>query len=154
MEMPKPSDAHRKLEIMLGRWAGEEKLFPSPWDAKGGTALGRVHNMRALEGFGVFHDYEQERGGTVNFRGHAVFLFDSKQRDYTMHWFDSYGMQPNLFRGTFEGEVLTVTGPSGEGTARVRFDFREPAAHTMRMEVSQDGHRWTPFMEGRYTKQA
>jgi hypothetical protein len=28
MEMPKPTAAHRKLERVVGRWTGEEKLFP------------------------------------------------------------------------------------------------------------------------------
>jgi hypothetical protein len=42
MEMPKPSDGHRRLERLAGRWEGEEKMEPSPWDPQGGTALGCV----------------------------------------------------------------------------------------------------------------
>lgn len=99
MEMPKPADAHRKLERVVGRWTGEEKLFPSPWDPKGGTASSRVENRLALDGFAIVQDYEQERNGKICFRGHGVLRWEAQQQCYEMYWFDSMGMPPNIFRG-------------------------------------------------------
>jgi len=154
MDMPNPTDAHRQLEKLAGSWSGEERLFPSPWDPQGGTALGRAHNRIALDGFIVVQDYEQERHGSVNFRGHGVFSWDSSQQCYVLHWFDSMGTPPNEFKGTFEEDVLTVTNQGPQGHSRAVFDFRETDLYHFRMEVSQDGNQWYTCMEGTYTRQA
>ena len=153
MEMPKPTEAHRKLEKLVGSWSGEEKISPSPWDPQGGTAVGRVQNRLALDGFIVVQDYEQERGGAVNFRGHGVFSWDSMQQCYVLHWFDSMGMPPNEFCGNFDDNVLTLSSSGPQGHSRAVFDFREEGSYTFRMDVSQDGSEWYTFMEGKYARQ-
>ena len=150
MEMPKPNDAHQKLERLIGHWSGEEKLFPSPWDPKGGVARGQVVNRRALDGFVVVQDYEQERGSVPSFRGHGVFSWDANQKCYALHWFDSMGMSPNVFRGNFEGNVLTLISKDPQMQNRAVFDFSRERQYTFRMEVSQDGAKWQTFMEGHY----
>ena len=74
--MPEPSASHRKLEKIAGRWEGEEKMYASPWDAKGGSAIGRINSRLALNGFALINDYEQGRrvalysptGGIVSLR--------------------------------------------------------------------------------------
>jgi hypothetical protein len=152
MEMPKPTAAHRKLECFVGSWSGEERLFPSPWDPKGGNAVGRVVNRLALDGFVVVQDYEQERGGAVTFRGHGVFRWDSGDQCYVLHWFDSMGMPPNEFRGQFDAEVLTLYSKSAQGDSRAVFDFGEPGKYLFRLEVSRDRNHWVTFTEGRYTR--
>ena len=53
MEMPKPTPEHLMMEKMAGGWEGEEKMFPSQWDPKGGTAVGRMKNRLALNGFAL-----------------------------------------------------------------------------------------------------
>lgn len=151
MEMPKPTDAHRKLEKLVGRWNGEERIHPSPFDPKGGTASARLDNRLALDGFAVVQDYEQERNGKVNFRGHCVFRWEASQQCYEMHWFDSTGMVPSVFRGNFDGDVLTVTSKNPQGHSRAIFDFSKKGHYTFRMDVSQDGQQWFPFMEGQYS---
>ena len=41
MEMPKVGTEQKRLnELFSGTWRGEEKLYPSDWDPKGGTAFG------------------------------------------------------------------------------------------------------------------
>src|SRR5664279_4994872 len=99
MEMPKPTEVHHKLAKFAGRWTGKEKLSPSPWDPKGGPAVGRCNNRLAADGFILVHDYEQERGGTVNFRGHGVFSYDCAGKCYMLHWWDSMGLGINVCNG-------------------------------------------------------
>ena len=65
MEMPIPSDGHRKLEKIAGQWEGEETMHPSPWDLQGGKATGHIRSRVALSGFALINDYEQERDGKV-----------------------------------------------------------------------------------------
>lgn len=152
MEMPKPTDAHKKLQKLIGAWSGEEKLFPSPWDPIGGMATGRVQNRAALDGFAVIQDYSQERGGLTTYLGHGVFGWDAQGQSYTFHWFDSMGMPPNLYRGNFQGAVLSMTHKGPQGHSRAIFDFSKEGKYYFKMEMSQDGNKWMTFMEGNYTK--
>lgn len=154
MEMPRPTEKQEKMHRLVGRWRGEEKLFPSPWDPEGGTAVGRVDNRCALDGFVVLQDYEQERNGAISFRGHGVFSWNSVQQCYIMHWFDSMGTPVNEYKGDFEGPVLTLSCdmPQG-GKSRAVFDFGPEGKYGFRMEISQDGEQWSPFMEGLYSRE-
>ncbi len=153
MEMPKPSTEHKNLQRLVGRWKGDEKLYPSPWDPKGGMATGRVENKSALDGFIVVQDYSQERGGAPTFRGHGVFSYDPNQKCYLMHWFDSMGAPVNEFKGTFEGKILSLSSKGMMGINRASFDLSRDNSYTFTMEISQDGKQWVPFMEGSYSRE-
>jgi Protein of unknown function (DUF1579) len=150
MAMPVVTEAHRRLDRLVGSWKGEERLYPSPFDTQGGSAIARVHNQRALDGFAVVQDYEQERDGKVRFRGHGIFRWDGEDGAYTLHWFDSLGLPPSEFRGQFEGEALTLVNDGPQGMTRAVFEFGG-RSYTYRMQVSPDGTNWFPFMEGAYT---
>jgi hypothetical protein len=150
--MPKPTQAHKQLEILVGIWSGEERLHPSPWDPQGGTATGRVTNRLDLDGFVVVQEYVQERHGIVTFRGHGIFWWDARMQKYVMTWFDSMGMPPNEFRGDFVDNVLTVSSPASQGYSRAVFDMSSPGSYRFQMDVSPDGNEWHTFMEGRYTR--
>jgi superfamily I DNA/RNA helicase len=67
--IPKVTEAHRRLERLVGAWSGEERLYPSPFDPLGGAATGRVRNQLALDGFAVVQDYERlkARAGMLDF---------------------------------------------------------------------------------------
>jgi hypothetical protein len=151
MHMPRPDERHRRLHKLLGTWHGDERLYPSPWDPAGGSAVARVHNVLALDGFAVVHDYEQERGGTVSFRGHGVFRWDPLQQAYELHWFDSFGAAPTVFRGGFDGDVLTMTAQQ-QGFLRAQWDLSAAARYDYRMDVSADGVQWQLFSQGRYVQ--
>src|SRR5947207_1690403 len=106
--MPQPSDGHKRLHAMAGSWVSQDTIRPSPWDPVGGPATGRSETRVALDGMVVVTDYEQERNGTVGYRGHGVFGFDVGQGRPFMQWFDN--MMPTASQpvwGTWEGSVLT-----------------------------------------------
>lgn len=152
MEMPKPGSAHKKLEKLVGSWTGEEKMHPSPWAPQGSTATGVVENRVALDGFAVVQDYEQRHGNQVTFRGHGVFRWDAPRERYVLHWFDSMGMGPNEYVGSFDGPVLTLISDTGQGLSRTVFDLAGAGAYRFRMEQSEDGKQWQTLMEGSYTR--
>ena len=153
LEMPKPTDRHAKLKALEGTWVSEEKLYPSPWDAQGGTALGRTESKMALDGFYLLSDYVQERGGKVTYRGHGVFGYDPSKNAYSMHWFDSMGFPcGDPAKGTWEGNRLTFQSASPMGHGRFTYEFQGEGRYHFKLENSQDGKQWAAFMEGVYTR--
>src|SRR5438445_12778933 len=89
VDMPKPGPEHQKLGWLAGRWEGEERLSPSPWEPEGGTAVGRYEWRPALDGFYALGDYRQQRDDVVNFRGHAVIGWYSATSRYVTYCLDS-----------------------------------------------------------------
>lgn len=152
MEMPKPGPGHLKLEILAGNWVGEEKMYPSQWDPKGGTAVGRTKNWLALGGFVLLSDYEQERDGVITFSGHGVMSFDPEKELYAFYWFDCMGSPPEVFEGRFDGGILTIAHGGPGMHARFTYDMSEPPYMVTQMEMSQDGTEWKTLFEGRYER--
>jgi hypothetical protein len=150
MEMPKPGPIHKQLEALAGNWTGEEKMHPSPWDPKGGTATATLINRVVCDGFYVAGDYEQRRDGGVTFRGHSVFGYDTQSQEVVSHWFDSMGMGADVFRGKLEGRTLTLLCKNAMGQHRLVYDLAEKGTLRARMESSQDGKQWKPMFDGAY----
>lgn len=154
MDMPRPTPEHERLHPLAGDWSGKEQMHPTPWDPHGGEAEGRVRNRLALDGFAVVQDYEQRRGGRTSFTGHCVMSWDASAQRYFMHWWDSLGSPVNVFSGAIVGErlVLACQGPTGH--SRATFDLARAAQgrYSFLMEVSPDGGKWFPFMEGDYAR--
>lgn len=155
MDMPKPAAEHARLAQFAGDWEGEEKIHPSRFDPNPGAAKSRVSARMALGGFYLISDYAQQRGGGVNFQGHGVFGWDPRGRCYTMHWFDSSGIEhgaPSL--GTWEGNALILQHETTHmGFSRYVYEIVRDGEYTMKLQVSQDGKNWQTFLEGRYRRQ-
>jgi hypothetical protein len=117
---------------------------------EGGKVTGWVDNQLALDGFAVIQDYQQRRGDAVIFRGHGVFGWDAAAQEHTLHWFDSMGLAPSVFRGRFDGEILTLTAQQDQGYTRATWDFTPTRSYHYRMEVSSDGDQWRPFITAEY----
>ena len=156
MEMPMPTESHKKLERLSGDWIGEEVMQPSPWAPQGSKATGRTTSRIALNGFVLIADYEQQLGGQVTFTGHGVYTYSAEEQCYALYWFDCMGGQPNIFKGSFEGNVLTLvsdeSGAGGPRFSRTTYDLKIPGELKSRMEISQDRKDWKLFMEAAYTR--
>jgi len=154
MEMPKPGPEHRKFEPMAGVWTGREKMHPSQWDPKGGTAEGHIRNRIALGGFIMTGDYSQEREGKTTFEGHSVFTYDKNDKCYLLYWWDSMGMPADVFRGDFKESNLVMTSRNAMGHFRLTYEFPGPGQMRSRMEMSEDGESWKTMFESESTRQA
>jgi len=153
MEMPKPTEEHRRLHALVGDWAGEEKLSPSPW-GPGGAAMGRSKCRLDLEGFYVIQDYVEEKDGKVVFAGHGIFGYDAQSKQYCWYWIDSMGYVPAApSHGQWEGDTLTFHSKSPQGQGRYTFRFEGERTYHFRIENSFDGGKtFTMLMEGTYRK--
>jgi len=153
MEMPRPTTQHRKLEALAGTWTGQEKMMPSPWDPKGGTARSTNEARMDLDGMHLVADYKQERDGRVTYRGHGVFGYDPKRESYTMYWFDSMSYDPGgPALGRWEGDTLAFQMQSPMGHHRYVYRFLGEGKYEFRIEMSQDGRSFHTWMEGTWTR--
>jgi len=124
-------------------------MHPSPWDPKGGTAIGRITSRIALSGFALINDYQQERDGAITFTGHGVFTYDPKADLYSLVWFDCMGAPPEIFKGTFEDDVLKLAHGGPGMHVRLSYDLTAPGYLVMSMEMSPDGAAWNRLFDGR-----
>ncbi len=86
-------------------------------------------------------------GGT-----HGVFAHDPVRDNIGMHWFDSMGPTPNIYKGSFDGDTLNMTMKMSEGWSRASFELTSPDSYTFGMDVSQDGKNWASMIKGSYTR--
>ena len=152
MEIPRPGEPHRQLERLCGHWVGEETLHPSPCDPHGGKAQSSMELSTINDGFAVRGDYVQQREGAVRFSGHAVYTWEPDERRHVLYWFDCKHGPPNVFRGGFDGDVLTLTCVRPQGYSRLVYDLSEPGRLLSRMELSLDGQTWAVFMDGHFVR--
>ena len=154
MDMPKLTEQHEKLQALAGTWRGEERIHPSPWDAKGGPAMAEWTARIGCDGFFLISDYAQSRGGKVTYRGHGVYGWDAQEKCYTMHWFDSMGSGATVpaVRGAWEGDTLTFQHQASMGHSRYVYVFESADLFRFRIENSQDGKAWSIFQDGVYTR--
>ena len=69
-----------------------------------------------------------------------------------LHWFDSLGHGAEEFRGTWQGDVLTLTSKSPMGHARLTYDVSKAGVMNGSMEMSPDGKTWSKLFDGRYAR--
>ena len=154
MEMPKPTAAHQRLNVLAGKWQGQEKMHPSPWDPQGGMADAKIDNQLVLDGFAIVQSYSRMHGGAAFFTGHCVMTYDGIAKEYRMHWWDSLGSPVDVFRGQFDGQRLMLHSQNSMGYSRGTFNLAQAEAgrYSFSMEVSPDGLEWAPFMDGSYVR--
>ncbi|MCC6573803.1 MAG: DUF1579 family protein [Planctomycetes bacterium] len=151
MEMPKPTDAHKKLEQLVGTWAGDDKVFASQWSTE--SLKPTVCDVRsALDGFFLLMEYAEHTDGKVTYGGHGVIGYDAKNSCYTMHWFDNWGTPPsNVGRGQWVGDTLTFDWQYPDHKSRVTYTL-DGGELIQRVEMDMDGKGFKPVIEGKYKK--
>lgn len=155
MDLPRPTDQHRRLAAFAGDWEGDETLHAAPPMRPATTkARGRFRSRMAVDGMFLVVDYEEDRDGVPLYGGHGVYGYDAKAGAWTMHWFDRMGSAPErVIHGRFEGDVLTFEGHAPFGTVRYVYELHGPDTFSFAIRSSRDGGAtWQPFHEGRYRR--
>lgn len=104
------------------------------------------------DGLFLVSDYEEWMDDVVVYRGHGVYGWQPDVERYTMYWFDTLGgggyVKPVL--GTYADDRLCFEHALDPGFKRYIYELISDEEFTFRMEVSEDGERWTTQMDGRY----
>lgn len=149
MEQPKPTEQHKRLEKLVGKWTGEEKIHGSPHTTET-NATGTFDFRMDLGDLFAITDYvEKSGGGKTLLAGHGVIGWDAKQKHYTLHWFDTFGSPPGA-PGTGEWQNDTLKFHQ-EGSGNTIFQLTGGGL-VFKIEMKVDGKGWTPIVEGKYRR--
>ncbi len=157
MEMPIPDAALDVLARLAGDWRGSEKIYPLP-SPKGPSpeaceSSSEISAELQIGGFFLISNYRQFSGDQTTFEGHGVYGWDAPKERYTMHWFDSTGVDPGPpVLGRFQDKRLEVRRESPASQHRYVYAFLSEDAYTFKMAMSQDGESWQPLLEGSYER--
>jgi hypothetical protein len=145
VQKPVLTEEHRKFEKLVGTWKGKE-ILSSP-HTKETSAEGTFAFRLALNGFFLVADYVEKSGPTDLLSGHGVIGWDAKAKQYTMHWFDTYGLPPHgPGRGQWqEGTLMFENGTRGRTIFKLTRD-----GFTFIVEMNTDGSGWKRAVEGDY----
>jgi len=154
MEAPKPTPEHKKLDVFAGSWTLEGDMKPGPMGS-GGT-MTESEKCEWMEGnfFLVCHsDFKSSMG---NGSGIAVMGYSPDDKAYTYREFNSWGEATDS-RGSLNGDTWSWVSDEKMGgqTVKGRFTMKiiSPTSYSFTFEMSQDGSKWTTFMDGKATKQ-
>ena len=142
-----------KLLALVGTFAVQETLEPSPSMPDGGVAAATSVTRMECAGRFAITDYAQLDDGEVVFAGHGVYGYDAQQACYTMYWFDSAtsGGFVDVARGSWQDDTLTFVRDGENGWGRYTYTFVD-GGYTFRLERSSDGQEWSTLMSSVYTR--
>lgn len=148
MEKPKPTEQHKKLEKLSGKWIGEEKIQGSPHTTEK-TATGTFDFRTDLGGLFAITDYLEKANGKTLMAGHGVIGWDAKQKNYTLHWFDTFGSPPGApGTGQWQGDTLKF---HQEGSGNTIFELADGGL-IFKIEMDADGKGMKPIIVGNYRR--
>jgi len=150
---PERSDEHRALAAFVGDWKTAGHLRTE--DGGVGKPISSVDIYEWLPGgFFVAHRWESQVGDSTA-AGLEIIGYDAAARTYRTHFFDKEGGSGSE-ELTRQGNTWTWRGTNVMGTAHHRCistledDGRKFVA---RHERSEDGVRWTPWMDVTLTRE-
>ena len=148
MEQPKPTAEHKKLEKLEGKWVGEEMIQGSPHTTEP-KARGTFDFRMDLGGLFALVDYVEKSGSKTLMAGHGVIGWDAKKKNYTLHWFDTFGSPPGApGTGQWENDTLKF---HQEGSGNTIFELADGGL-IFKIEMPVEGKGFKPIVEGKYRR--
>jgi len=151
MTMPKPGPEHKKLDYFTGNWTCESDMKAGPMGEGGKMTM--TEDFKWMDGgfFVVIHSQYKSPMGDGN--GLAFLGYDRDEKKYTYNEFNSNG-EAIVSKGTVEGNDWTWIGEMKQPAGKGRFSEKilSPASYLFKFEMSSDGAKWTPIMDGKCTK--
>ena len=150
---PKPGPEHKRLAYFAGDWFSEADVKPSPF-GPGGKFTSKDHTRWQPGGFFLV-THSEWKGGMGDGTGLAVMGYNSDEKVYTYHEFNSMGEAVSS-KGTVAGDTWTWTSESKMGgkVMKTRFTAKElsPTSYSYKFEMAPQSGEWATIMEGKSTK--
>jgi len=128
MKLAQPSEEHKLLESMIGKWELTGKCWEKP-GAEPTFVTGKSFNKTVLGGRFLMSEWEEGEG---EMQGHGLNImgFDRRFNRYTLVGFDTWGTYYITAAGTWDETTNTITmsgedyDPLGKFTQKYDFIFR------------------------------
>ena len=150
---PTPGPEVKKLDYFIGSWTMDGDVKPGPM-GPGGKMTGSETDSWMAGGFFV-EAHEKFMSPMANGTGLAVLGYNSDDKVYTYHSFDSTG-QLESATGTLDGDTWSWNSDEKMGgqTMKGRYTAKvlSPTSYAFKFELSPDGAAWTTVMEGKASK--
>ena len=150
----KPGPEHKKLDVLAGSWTVEGDVKPSPMGP--GGKMTEDEKCEWMEGgfYLVCHvDFKSANSGSGS--GLSVLGYSTSEKAYTYREFNSWGEFEDS-RGALDGDTWTWTSDEKMGNTmmkgRFTMKFTSPASYSFTYEMSPDGAKWTPVVDGKASK--
>ena len=152
-EPPKPAPELKTLDVLVGTWTLEGDMKPGMMGP--GGSMKENEKCEWMDGgfYLVCHgEYKSSMGkGTIL----SVMGYNAEDKTYTYLEFDSSGAFAEA-KGSLGGDTWTWMGNYKAGRIAIKSRFTmtitSATSYDFSFEVSQDGTKWTTFMNGKATK--
>lgn len=151
-EAPTPDPALKQLDFLVGTWTVEGMTEEGP----AGPA-GRVDSTETYAwldgGFFLVHHWNgtMEMGGMAMVdTGYEFFDYRPETQEYHARFFNNFGPyddEGSLYKGTFDGDILAITGP-----ARRTFERNDDGTIAANSEMPVGDGTFVPFMKTTMTR--
>lgn len=148
-----PGAEQKNLARFAGSWKMEGTMQASPL-GPGGKFTGTEKCAMFEGGWHLVCD-SSGSGAMGNMKGHTMITYDRAAKVYR---YAAVNNMPDaeMATGTFSGNTWTWTGTMDQGGQKVQSRFiiveTSPTQHTFKWELSMDGTKWMPIMNGTSTK--
>jgi len=154
MGPPTPAPELKKLDFMAGNWSAEGTMTMSPGAPASKWTM--TSHAEWMEGnFFLVENSDMDFGTMGKGKEVAYMGYDPDKKVYTYRAFNSMGEAEDS-TGTVDGDTWTWTSDEHMNgmTMKGRFTMKvlSPTSYTMKFELSPDGSKWMPAMEGTATK--
>ena len=153
-EMPKPGPELKNVDYFAGSWTLDGDMKPGPMGP--GGKIVETEKCEWMEGgfYLVCHvDFKSNTMG--NGSGLTLMGYSPEGKAYTYREFNSWGEFTDS-KGSVEGNnwVWSNEWKMGDMAMKGRFTMKvtSPTTYDFSFEASQDGTKWTMFMDGKATK--
>ena len=153
-QSPKPGPEHKWMGYFVGHWTAEADVKASPFGPAGKFTYTEDGEWFPGGFFVVMH--WEEKGPRGEAKGLTVMGYNAEEKVYTSHGFDGSRGKTSAFKGTVQGDTLTLTseGKMGGKPVKSRYIAKQLSAtsFSFKIETSTEGGPWSTIMEGKSTK--
>jgi hypothetical protein len=144
----KPAAALKRLDALVGKWVTELRLIDS--QTKQDFRIIGTDAYQWLPGeFFLVHEVDVRMDGEPYQVTEFIGGYDDSTHTYPMRSFDSQGNFQTMQASIDKDGVWTFAGETTRATLTVGRDGSTMTAH---WDQTQDGSKWSPWMDMKFTK--
>ncbi len=108
MKRPEPGPERARLSFLVGKFATETHILPSPMMKEGAKGKGTSIITWGLDSMFLTVDEQSINAILGNYKGHGMLGYDPQERKYILSMFNNFGDHPQ-YQGNFVGDTLVLT---------------------------------------------